>query len=447
MSAAGSGGFREHPGWYLGVSTYWFATSMKWFVLLLVVLPAQVASVVPDHLKNTYWGSVFLIGALWAVVGPAIFGDLSDRFRSRFGRRRPFIAAGAALTVGAMAVLALVRQDPAAPAPASVDFGALGILIFGYLLLQVSDDVATGPYSAIVPEMVPEGRRGYASGILGIARLLAQVVGGVAVFALGGNWIHLYLMLALLNAVCAGWVIWTIRGDVSPAEEALPRRESFFAGWLKPWRSRDFRWVFASSLLLALAFYLVQPYLQNYLRDVIVDFRLFGFDLGSARAEVEADRTKAAARATAVLALSISLFGAVGAAFSSRLADRFGRKPLLYASGAVMFVALVPFALVRDYAYLVLLGGLFGLGYGTRVSAEWALVSDVLPDAGEEAGKNMGLWQMSQSSVQILAGGAGALIDAANRHRFALGYTGAFIMAAVFFVMSTYLVRFVRGSR
>src|SRR5688572_16478091 len=86
--------FRDHIGWYLGISAFWFATSLKWFILFLM-LPAQVAEVVPGGQKNGAWGRVVAIGAAEAMIGPALFGYWSDRTRSRWGRRRPFIAIGA----------------------------------------------------------------------------------------------------------------------------------------------------------------------------------------------------------------------------------------------------------------------------------------------------------------------------------------------------------------
>ncbi|MBC8103430.1 MAG: hypothetical protein H7Z41_12700, partial [Cytophagales bacterium] len=86
-----TGVFRESLGWYLGISSYWFATSLKWFILFLLQ-PLQVASVVPGGEKNGAWGLVVALGATEAMIGPALMGYLSDRCGSRWGRRRPFIA-------------------------------------------------------------------------------------------------------------------------------------------------------------------------------------------------------------------------------------------------------------------------------------------------------------------------------------------------------------------
>lgn len=53
---------RHGPSWFLRLSAYWFATSFKWFLVLLVLLPAKVAEVSPpeekasDSASSSAWG-------------------------------------------------------------------------------------------------------------------------------------------------------------------------------------------------------------------------------------------------------------------------------------------------------------------------------------------------------------------------------------------------------
>ena len=47
---------------------------------------------------NAFWvGVVLAIPLLWDAITDPIMGNISDNFRSRFGRRRPFIFLGAIL--------------------------------------------------------------------------------------------------------------------------------------------------------------------------------------------------------------------------------------------------------------------------------------------------------------------------------------------------------------
>ncbi|MCB8933324.1 MAG: MFS transporter [Chthonomonadaceae bacterium] len=412
---------RRSTLWYAGLSAYWFATSYKWFILLLAVLPGQVNAIVPGGEKNTAWGMVFMIGAVWAVVGPSVFGYLSDRFTSQRGRRRPFIAIGAAATVVSLAILAGANQ--------------LWMLVVGYLLLQVSDDVGTGPYSALIPDVVAESDRGKASGWMGLMQLVGHFCSAI-VGALLGSVVLIYVGIAVVNVLCALWVLALLRGvDVAserPAETPASFKE-FLVGWKAPWASRDFRWVWFTRFLNALGFYMVQPYLRNYLEDVVKEFRIFGIAVGDGQT------------ATLVIGLTISVLGAVGAGWAAKASDRIGRKRVIYSGGTLMAAVLVPIAFIPNYTVIWCLALGFGFGYGAFLSADWALVSDVLPDK-EASGKDMGVWQSSISSVQIFAGGFGRVIDWGNRLQFGLGYSMTLVGAAVVFFIGTVLVRQVKGS-
>jgi hypothetical protein len=45
------------PGFFLRLSAYWFATSFKWFLVLLVLLPAKVAELSPRRRRPPGWAS------------------------------------------------------------------------------------------------------------------------------------------------------------------------------------------------------------------------------------------------------------------------------------------------------------------------------------------------------------------------------------------------------
>jgi MFS family permease len=90
---------------------------------------------------------------------------------------------------------------------------------------------------------------------------------------------------------------------------------------------------------------------------------------------------------------------------------------------------------------------IFGIGYGAYLSADWALVSDVLQSKGE-SGKDMGLWQMSVATPQVFNGLVGFLITSINARTGAnyYGYSVAFLIAAFGFLFGSTLIRRVKGS-
>src|SRR3981081_3807438 len=95
------------------------------------------------------------------VIQPTV-GALSDRIWTRFGRRRPFIAAGIVLS----AVFFLVGSAPATSA------ARLAISIF---LFSIFFNAAIDPYAALLADITPLHQRGFLSGLSQGIQLLGQV--------------------------------------------------------------------------------------------------------------------------------------------------------------------------------------------------------------------------------------------------------------------------------
>ena len=149
-----------------------------------------------------------------------------------------------------------------------------------------------------------------------------------------------------------------------------------------------------------------------------------------------------------VLGLTISVTGALGAGVASKYADIWGRKRLIYVAGVVIFCVMIPFSIVREYQAAWALACVFGGAYGMYLSADWALVSDVIPNR-KAAGVEMGVWASSIVSVQLLSGLYGSVIDWGNARSASglAGYMSAILLAGCVFLLGTILVRQVKGSR
>jgi MFS family permease len=134
------------------------------------------------------------------------------------------------------------------------------------------------------------------------------------------------------------------------------------------------------------------------------------------------------------------------------LSDKYGRKRMVYLAGALMGIVCFVFLFSHSFTLAVLMGIVFGLGYGAYTSVDWALVSDVLPSVDDYA-KDMGIWHVADVLPQIVAGSiAGVLLDNFQRIGAAnnmpnLGYTVIFLMAFVFFVLGTVFVARIKGVR
>lgn len=397
--------------WYTVLASYWFASSFKWAAVLLALLPGRVAQLVPDDQKAGALGLLFATGAVMAFIGPPVMGYLSDRL----GRRMPFLAAGAVLTAVALVWMA--------HAP------SYAMLFAAYILLQIADDLGTGPYSALIPDLVPRSRRGTASGYLGTMQMIGNILAAALIFSLPNVTWQFYVLAGvnLLGALLILRVIQEVPG-------LRQRQLSFVQSMLAPWKNPDFRWVWATRFFAMLGQYSVQTYLLYYLSDVVGTFSAFGLRVGDP------------AQAVGVLGLMIFVGGALSAIYAGRRSDQVGRKRLIYISGVGLSLVMLPILLLPRFDLLVALALIFGVFFGIYLAVDWALVADVLPDP-EGYATDMGLWQTSIVLPQVIAGSFGGLIDRANQAAAGSGYTFIFLAAAVFFLLGTFLVRQIRGAR
>jgi MFS family permease len=110
---------------------------------------------------------VLSIGAGVAIVSNPIFGRLSDRTRSRFGRRRPWIVAG--MLCGTLALVIVAQAQN------------VGMVLTGWCLAQLAFNAVLAAMVAVLPDQVPEENRGTVSGIIAVCLPIGQALGSVAV--------------------------------------------------------------------------------------------------------------------------------------------------------------------------------------------------------------------------------------------------------------------------
>jgi len=102
-----------------------------------------------------------------AIIQPLI-GSASDRMRSKWGRRRPFM-----LVAVPISSLFLLLTPLCAHLPHNTRLAAMIACIF---LFTVTFNIAQDPYNALMPDITPEPQRGRVTGISMFIFLLGQVV-------------------------------------------------------------------------------------------------------------------------------------------------------------------------------------------------------------------------------------------------------------------------------
>ena len=118
----------------------------------------------------TFGTITLLCNVLNAFTDPAV-GYLSDRTRSSWGRRRPWVLAGAPL----LAVSFFFLWTPATSGPS---FANNAILFAALLCFWFSFTVVVAPYSSLLPEITPyDNERVRISAFMGLFEILGTVLG------------------------------------------------------------------------------------------------------------------------------------------------------------------------------------------------------------------------------------------------------------------------------
>ncbi len=418
------------------LSFYWFSTNMMWAAILIILMPSQIKSAVGDATKGSVLGLALGAGALISMIAAPVFGALSDRIRLPGGRRKPWILIGTLGNVIGLVGLAYLMKPGQ---PASVVGWSIA-----FLFVELFNNVATAPFSALIPDMVPLNQRGSASGWLGLMTILGTFAGGLMGFLIGPLGVPgVYFILMGVMLLGAFVTQFGVREPDFPRDMPPFKLSEFLRGLADPFKYSDFTWVFFTRLLVTMGIFTVQEFIQYYMGDVIgAPYVLAGLGTVADTAE----------KAVSFFLPALLLGALITTLVAGQLSDKYGRKLMVYISGALMGTVCLVFVLSHSFTVAVLMGIVFGLGYGAYESVDWALASDVLPSLDDYA-KDMGVWHIAFVLPQVIATPvAGFLLDNFQRVGKAnnipnLGYIVIFMMAVLFFLLGTVFVKQIKGVR
>ena len=199
---------------YLTINLFWLGLNVASGSITPFILPYMVALFAPPEFKNTYLAQVRVAGLAMAMFTQPLAGLLSDRSTSRWGRRRPFIAAGVALDMPFLLMMALATSYPT--------------LLLAGVLLQFSSNIAHGALQGLIPDLVPEEERGRVSGVKSLMELL-PLIGLIPVAGMvdRGNVVAAFAIVAASLVVTAGITILAVREEPlreKPADPLAQRR-------------------------------------------------------------------------------------------------------------------------------------------------------------------------------------------------------------------------------
>ncbi|MCB0197206.1 MAG: MFS transporter [Anaerolineae bacterium] len=304
-------------------------------------------------------GAVLLIGKIWDAVNDPLVGTLTDRTRTRWGRRRPWLLFGAFPFALAYFLHFIV--------PDIGETARFFYYVIVGILLDASFSAVNVPYSALTPELSEDSQERTE---LNMYRFSFSVLGGL-VAAVMYNFVvnQLYVDTPGIGNAIQGLIIGaviigsniivfanTTERDSGDAEKNdIP----FFEGLKITLRSKPFLYVSALYLLLWLSVQFVQSLILFFFRDWIGGNPGGQFTL-------------------LLFGLQFSIFAFI--LFWGFMTRRLSRKTVFYLG--VSFWILVEIALFfvqpGQVALVMLLAVLAGVGVSIGFLIPWSLLPDVV---------------------------------------------------------------------
>ena len=381
--------------------------------LLAVLLPNQIEAIDPEN-KVTNLAIVTSVSFAFTIFAQPVTGALSDRTRSRLGRRAPWMLAGS--VVAAAFLLGLGGLTSVA-----------WICVF-WVVIQFALNATDVASSAFLPDRVPRQRRGAAAAALGLGAMAGAGVGTVVAGPLADDHRSLAYTILGLGVVAVTALFVLVNRERSTAGDAVPafRWRTFLRGfWIDPREHPGFAWVFGSRFLFVLGFNLIYVYQLYILTDYV--------------GLVKDDANRLIGLLT-VIAVGATIVGiVVGGWLSDRLARR--RVLLVIACGILAAALAIPLVSATAAA-VVAFAAIQGVASGLYISCGTALAVDLLPHRDTGAARELGIYNVATNIPQTVAPAlAGVLVHVFD------GYRPLFAVAIAAVVMSAVLVTRAEATR
>lgn len=383
--------------------------------LSLILIPMQVAALDPAQ-KFSNLALISGAGALTSLIVNPLAGALSDRTTSRFGRRRPWLVAGALLSSLMLLLLAHATT--------------FLLLLACWTLFHVAINILLAGLTAIMPDQVPLKQRATVSAVLGLSQPLGAVIGTLLVTKDVKTPYVAYTILIGVLLVSVSLFLLVMREKALPkgAIPALAWKNLLTTFWVNPLRFPDFAWAWLTRCLLYLSYFVALGYLLYFMQDVVHYARLFPGR--SAALGVTSFQ--------ATLTVAIILTSLLGGIFSDRLQRR---KVFVVVSSTLIVIAFFILAFLHSWLAIECAAAILGIGFGVYLSVDMALMTQVLPSTAEQ-GKDMGVINIANTLPQVIGPGVAALLMGLFH-----SYVMLFLVAALLAILATVLVQNIRGVR
>ncbi|MBT0773191.1 MFS transporter [Kineosporia sp. J2-2] len=338
-----------------------------------VLLPQRLTDIGVSS-PDAWFGTINSVTAIVSLVANLVFGNLSDRSRSRFGRRSPWLLFGGIIAAVSIFLVGVVGSPVA-------------IMVI-YCVTMVGLNMMLAPALAVIADRVPLNVRGTMSAFFGggatIGYPLGALIGAAFITATTPGYVLAAVLLGLSGVLTL--FVW-------PRERSAERQAAVAGGFRDllasfrppaPRSAPDFYKAFVGRLFMLISYQMIAAYqlyiVQNYVGQSTV-------------------KSAATISTMSIITLVVGLVASLG---SGPITDRIGRRkaPAVVAAGLFAVGVAMPWIFPSSMG-MFLYAAIAGFGYGVFGSVDQAINVDVLPSK-EEAGKDLGILNLATTLGQTI---------------------------------------------
>jgi len=387
---------------FLNLALGFLGLQFAWQMRIALAEPVTSGLGASPFLYSLIW----LAGPFSGMVVQPLIGAISDKTKSRFGRRRPYLLSGA--IIASIALWLFPKSGNIAHLLGN-DVPVWNGLLVAAIFIWIIDaciNIAQGPYRALIPDVVPKEQHAnansYISLSIGLGSVIAMIIAPLLKFLFNYQMpIDAQFLMAGVSFTLA--MIWTcltikekstLRDEIKQTEE-FSEKQSFLQALkefflLSPevkkicWM-QFFTWIGMMCLLIY-----ITPFAIHTVYNIP--------DVASAVANKALEQT---AQNYALICLAVFNFVCFVIAIPlANLANKFGNKRVHISAMLSMVLAYLGLAFFRHNPVVVLcFMGLSGIGWASVCSLPFAMLSRYIKPGTE--GSVMGIFNIFIAGPQV----------------------------------------------
>jgi MFS family permease len=385
------------PGLIIGPAS-WLG---PYIACVSLFLPALIQDLDPDN-KFTLVALFSSVAMITAAISNMVAGYLSDRTKSRFGKRTPWIVSGAFVFMLAMIFASMSTTIP--------------LLLLSWMLGQIALNFIVAPMVAWL-DLAPESGKGTASSAYGG---LGMALGNNGFTILGAMFLGqfrlgfiIFGIITFIGTLITAFIVREPSNLDEKLEVSTTKKEKFsIKGVFPKWSvGRDYYLALIGKLFQGIGNFAI----TGYLLYIMTDFLHKG--------------TSATQHSMQLINIIMLIFGIAMGFIAGPISDKFkvlklpvGISPILLGIGALSIFFLQNEIGVIIYALMA------GLGMGIWNSLDNFLNLKVIPDK-EHVGFFLGIYNLGNTLTQAIAPVIAAFLISA------IGFSSIFIMSFVFSII------------